>query len=112
MPAERRAHVWRLDIKYPPGSQKPGWEPADWDPWPDGLAGGFDADGAPLGAVFRWPRRLRFLSASGAKKQADLFRKYGAEVTVERSAPVEWPQDQAAAAAGDPDAAATAWAED
>lgn len=97
---DRKTYVWRLDVTLPPEASDPGWEPDAWleelPPYPEG--------GMPPEAMedgFRWPRQRRFLSESGAKKQAALFRKYGAEVTIKRSAPVKWPQNEAAAAAGE-----------
>lgn len=30
--AERKVHVFRLDVTYPPNSLEPGWEPEDWAP--------------------------------------------------------------------------------
>jgi hypothetical protein len=97
----RKTHVYRLNVTLPPEASDPSWEP---DAWLDELPP-YPEEGRNVeGDGFRWPRQRRFLSQSGVSKQAALFRKYGAEVTIERSAPVEWPQDQ--------DAAAAAWKED
>jgi hypothetical protein len=41
---------------------------------------------------FRWPAGRTFLSATSAKRRAELLRRLGCEVTVERSLPVEWPK--------------------
>jgi hypothetical protein len=97
--AERKAHVYRLNVTLPPEAADPSWEPRAWleemAPYPE--------EGRNVeGDEFRWPRQRRFLSESGAKKQAGLLRKYGAEVTIERSAPVEWPQEAATAAGKEP----------
>jgi hypothetical protein len=89
---ERKVYVYRLTVEYPPGSLRHGWEPDDWDPWPDGTAGGYDADGAPLGAKFCWPVNRLCFTRSTAKRRAGLFEKYGAQVTIERSDPVTWPE--------------------
>lgn len=41
---------------------------------------------------FHWPRWQRYyFSQSGAKKRADLLRKYGATVDIQRSLPIVWP---------------------
>jgi hypothetical protein len=75
--------VYRLNVTYPPGSLEPGWEPPGWT-----ITGPNGYEDRP---DFRWPRERLYLSRSGAKTGADLFRKYGAEVTIERSDPVTWP---------------------
>jgi hypothetical protein len=102
--AERKTYAYRLRVTLPPEAADPSWEPEAWTgklpPYPEG--------GMPPEALedgFRWPRQRRFLSASGARKQASLFREYGAEVTIERSAPVTWPQDEEAATAAGEDKA-------
>lgn len=79
--AGRKVYVYRLVVEYPPGSLEWGWEPPGWD-----------RRRLLVGKVpFRWPvNRLCFTSAT-AKRRAGLFRKYGADVTIERSAPVTWP---------------------
>lgn len=72
-------------VSYPEGSDKPGWAPANWD------HGGFtDYDGEPI--EFSWPRRRNYFSAPGAHARAALFRKYGAEVVVDVSEPIVWPE--------------------
>jgi hypothetical protein len=81
-------HVYRLIVRYPPRSQEPGWEPPGWEP--DTLR----YPGAPRDeddGSFRWPQNRLCLTPGTAKRRADLFRKYGAEVTIERSEPVAWP---------------------
>lgn len=79
MPA-RTVYVYRLNIKFPPGSDQPGWRPADYDTtWlPE------DADLR----VFSWPKRRLYLSASAAEKRAAMLRRWGCTVGIDRSAPV------------------------
>lgn len=69
-------------MTYPPRSLEPGWEP---DPLRYSTRLDDDDD------VFRWPRNRLCLTPGTAKRRADLFRKYGAEVTIEPSNPVTWP---------------------
>jgi hypothetical protein len=75
-------HVYRLNVTLPPGSGDPEWEPPGWDD-----------DMHNAGEGFRWPRVTRFLSQSAAERRANLLRKYGATVTVERSHAVKWGTD-------------------
>lgn len=70
--------VYALEITYPEGSTKDGWEPQDWDP--DGRLDNF-----------RWPRDRKYLSRRGATNRANLFRSYGCEVDIVESEPVQWP---------------------
>lgn len=95
--SERRLYVYRLVVEYPPQAFEGGspvfysdgtpkfdlmWEPPGWEGG-DGSYYGPDFDG------FRWPdARRRFLSHTSAVRRADLLRKYGAKVEVERSEPV------------------------
>jgi hypothetical protein len=107
---ERPAYLYRLVVEYPPeafnggspafyddGTPKldPNWEPEGWD----GDTGyyGPDFDG------FRWPdARRRFLSHTSAVNRANLLRKYGATVDIERSDRVTWPtQEQASEQEGE-----------
>jgi hypothetical protein len=83
-------YVYRLDITYPPGSEEPGWQPEGWEPQEYQITSGPDA-GAWDSESFRWPRERMYFSKSGAEGRADLFRKYGAKVTVRRSHSVTWP---------------------
>jgi len=77
----RSMFVYRLVVEYPEGSDAPGWEPEGWEPeW-------FTLDET---APFRWPRVRSYFSLSGATARARLFARYGANVTIERSAPVDW----------------------
>jgi hypothetical protein len=85
------AYIYELDIIYPEGSHEPGWRPECWSD-PRFLARIGRKGRKQLAArVFSWPRERRFLSSSGAYGRAGLLRWYGAEVTVRRSLPVEWP---------------------
>jgi len=82
--------VYRLDITYPEGSTEWGWEPeGEW--WKE-LSGG---QGPGPDETFSWPQEHLYLSRSGASKRADLLRKWGATVRVEKSRPVEWDGDEA-----------------
>jgi len=86
--------VWRLDIIYPEGSREPGWHPACWDD-PGYLASLPRRLRKTLRrwkrAGFRWPREREFLSSSAAYDRAALLRAWGADVLVQRSDPVTWP---------------------
>lgn len=88
---ERKVYLYRLDVTLPPGAADPGWEPQAWlDELPP-----YPVEGAPpefLESSFRWPANRPYLSRSAAKRRADLFRKYGATVSVVRSEPVTWPE--------------------
>jgi hypothetical protein len=95
----RPVRVFRLDITYPEGSRKPGWEPAGWesDDWDGGppdndaymFCGPYDEDQERY--PFRWPQNRLYLSRSGATRRARALRKYGAQAEVVPSLPVEWP---------------------
>lgn len=81
-------HVYRLQVTYPPGSLEYGWEPPEpsgWAPERSFTPEGEDDD------VFRWPQNRLCLTLGTAKRRAKLFRTYGAEVTIERSDLVTWP---------------------
>ena len=85
-----RRYLYRLDVTYPPGSNEYGWSPPGWDEDPTNDA--VEAEtGAPYTAPFWWPTHHVYQSRSGAKKRADLLRKYGATVALIRSNPVTWP---------------------
>ena len=88
----RTIYLYRLVVTLPPEAAEPDWEPQAWlDQLPP-----YPLEGAPPEAMegrFEWPRNRLYQSASGAKRRADLYRKYGATVTIERSAPVTWPAD-------------------
>jgi hypothetical protein len=82
--------VYRLAVTYPPGSLEWGWEPPGWEPDEYRITSGTDA-GAWDSEAFRWPANRLCLSMGTAKRRAAIFRKYGAEVTIEPSDPVTWP---------------------
>jgi hypothetical protein len=82
-----KTYVYRLHVTYPPNSLEWGWEPPGWDP-DAGTYGSYDLEEAPS---FRWPQNRLCLSARTARRRADMFRKYGAEVVIERSGLVTWP---------------------
>jgi hypothetical protein len=76
--ARRKVYLYRLRVTLPPEAAEPGWEPQAW------LDDDYRGD-------FRWPETRLYLSGGWARRRANLFRKYGAQVTIERSAPVTWP---------------------
>jgi hypothetical protein len=81
---KRPRYAYVLDVTYPEGSFTFGWAPEDWVA-PYQFGPNDELDG------FRWPSLRPYFSLSGATKRANLLRKYGAEVTVIRSLPMEWP---------------------
>jgi hypothetical protein len=96
----RTRYVYRLDITYPPNSfpfredWDPAWHPNGYTPTPVNEMGRrWDL----AIAAFEWPRERVFLSQSGAEHRADVFRQYGATVTVVRSNPITWPTTEAGA---------------
>ena len=114
----RTVRIYRLDITYPPRSHwtlddwdydwtPPGWGDdvrAEWVKYREDVnaflaAGGSmdDPIAAPLAprfederTSFNWPVNRKYFNRSHAETRADLFRKYGATVTVQQSNPVEW----------------------
>lgn len=78
-------YVYRLNVTYPPRSREWGWEPPGWAP--EGTLSSESVDDG----YFRWPASRMCLTLGTAKRRADLFRKHGAEVEIERSEPVAWP---------------------
>lgn len=89
MPEIRRIYLYRLHVEYPPGSQELGWEPPGWRDDPENEV--IDPEtGAPDCASFSWPFNRTYISQTAARRRADLFRSYGAGVTIERSKPIEW----------------------
>lgn len=84
--------LYRLIVQYPPEAYYPAemsmgdaldpdWEPEGWrqlmpEDW--------------HGDEFAWPKNKLYWSKSGAEARADLFRKYGAIVTVVKSNPITW----------------------
>lgn len=88
-PRKRAAatRVYRLVVEYPPGSLDRGWEPRGWEPEP----GPYIPE--QEGPEFRWPANRLCLTPATARRRADLFRRYGATVTVEVSDPVTWPAE-------------------
>lgn len=78
MPADksRPLYVYRLIVEYPEKDAPPPlWE---------------DQNADEPHVVFSWPRARNYLSFSGAKKRADLLRRYGCVVGINRSEAVEW----------------------
>ncbi len=84
----RPTYVYRLIVKKPEGSEQAGWSPPSWTPEQDPNFDPVYGDGS-----FRWPLDRLYLSHSGAEERARLFRRFGAEVEVERSLAVEWPAE-------------------
>ena len=112
--------VYRLIVMYPEGSDVPGWRPARWRAQEAALP----VQGVWLSwkkdlayrrwlrnRVFRWPAERRFLSGSSAYRRAALLRSYGAEVVVERSLPVQWPDTCFTADTGTYSGSEGAWLE-
>jgi hypothetical protein len=87
--APRMAHVYYLEITYPPGSKAPGWKPEHWDEAAYGLK--WRARRKVQRKGFRWPRERMFLSSSSAWGRAAYLSWCGARVQVHRSYPVQWP---------------------
>jgi hypothetical protein len=88
---EHSARVYRLEILYPDGSQRPGWRPRCWGKDEYLYRHSSRKQRRELSKKqFRWPRERMFLSSSGAYSRAGLLRWYGAEVAVLRSEPVSW----------------------
>jgi len=86
-------YVWRLKVAYPEGSHEKGWRPAIWDD-PEFLKRlPRDERRALKHREFRWPRERMFLSASGAWWRAAMLLSYGAEVDVQRSERIRWPEE-------------------
>jgi hypothetical protein len=79
---DRPLYAYRLIVEYPEG--------VDWlhppHLWEQERAEGEHEhmDG------FDWPQVRRYLSYSGAKKRADLLRRYGCVVGIQRSERIEW----------------------
>jgi hypothetical protein len=80
----RTAHVYRLQVTFPPGALRYGWEPPGWEPDRD------DQLDPACDVYFRWPAIRDYLTKTNADRRAALLRSYGAEVTVLRSQPVTW----------------------
>lgn len=91
----RYQYVWRLKVVYPEGSHEKGWRPALWSD-PDFLKRlPRDERRALKRREFRWPRERVFLSSSSAWGRAALLAMYGARADVQRSARIQWPEDDA-----------------
>ena len=80
------AHVYKLVIRYPEGSDKPDWQPEGYEVVIWETADGYEH------REFSWPSERSFLSRKGAQQRAALLRGWGAEVTIIQSLPVGWPQ--------------------
>jgi hypothetical protein len=94
----RPVFVYRVVVlSYPEGSLEPGWRPACWrNPDPALMPSRLKRALLHLELArkaFRWPVPNQCLSASTAQRRAGLLSWYGAEVRVDRSNPVTWPQD-------------------
>lgn len=89
----RAAHVYRLVVVLPEGSDVAGWEPENWEDWcekHDHWINEYET-GASVTPPFRWQTRRNFLSKAAADRRAEWLREFGATVTVEKSNPVTWP---------------------
>lgn len=78
--------VYRLDITYPEGCERPGWAPEGWEPQP--ASSPFDEPG-----WFRWPAERDFLTPSGAAHRKRLLEGWGCTVAIRSSDPVTWPEE-------------------
>ncbi len=76
---DRPLYAYRLIVEYPEG--------VDWTNPPHLWEEEYGND--PL-TSFSWPQTHRYLSYSGAKKRADLLRRYGCVVGIQRSERIEW----------------------
>lgn len=76
---DRPLYAYRLVVEYPEGvdSLNP---PHLWE----------TDYGSEPNTYFQWPQTRRYLSYSGAKKRADLLRRYGCVVGIQRSERIEW----------------------
>ncbi len=75
---DRPLYAYRLIVEYPEGVDYMN-PPELWE-----------RDDDPDSPGFSWPRDRRYLSLSGAKKRADLLRRYGCVVGIQRSERIEW----------------------
>ncbi len=80
---DRPLYAYRLIVEYPEGVDYRN-PPHLWEP--DVIEG---VEGAEE-TSFSWPPPRRYLSYSGAKKRADLLRRYGCVVGIQRSERIEW----------------------
>jgi hypothetical protein len=92
--AERRLYAYRIVLTLPKGADAPGWEPEDWIEICEekGWWSSMDTYGNDEPPPFRWPRRTMYFDGPSAEKRAELLRRYGATVEVERSEPLRWSQ--------------------
>lgn len=74
----RPTRVYRLVVEYPdvPTIDEDDHPNGGLYPWDDGM--------------FHWPQNRCYLSLAGAQRRARIFQRYGAEVVILRSKPVEW----------------------
>lgn len=70
--SDRKRYAYRLNVVLPDGPTVTDDAVMDDDGW------------------FHWPARRVYFDQRNANRRADLFRKYGATVTVERSDPIVW----------------------
>jgi hypothetical protein len=75
---DRPLYAYRLVVEYPEG--------VDWSNPPEL----WERDPDPEAPGFQWPQARRYLSYSGARKRADLLRRYGCVVGIQRSEPITW----------------------
>ncbi len=72
----RPLYAYRLEVEYPAGDEPPTLWQEEYADEPH--------------VVFQWPQTRRYLSYSGARKRADLLRRYGCVVGIQRSEPITW----------------------
>lgn len=81
-------HIYRVVVdSYPEGSDKPGWQPADWEPY---VTRGVEGDEVQ---EFSWPKRKNYFSYRSAYDRLLLLERYGAKAHIETSNPVTWPEE-------------------
>jgi hypothetical protein len=73
---DRPLYAYRLIVEYPEGEEPPKLWQEEFADEPH--------------VMFSWPQTRRYLSYSGAKKRADLLRRYGCVVGIQRSERIEW----------------------
>lgn len=79
MTKPRPLYAYRLEVEYPHG--------IDWSNPPKLWEEEYGSE--PLNS-FSWPAHRHYLSMSGARKRAELLRRYGCVVGIQRSNRITW----------------------
>lgn len=97
-PAPRPSYLYRARVvKYPEGSHDEAgqpvwdWEPPGWETSPYKLPP-LNGDPEDGDWEFHWPRQREFKSRSSALRRKALLESFGAEVVIERSSRITWPE--------------------